>query len=151
MATACENRVWLRHRDKTMMRRAMEGWNSGAFCAAVFPTPVDAWGSTIDFGAGDDPDDDTLGEPVTKLGVNHSMWMLFSTDYPPVAVYRALAALGFEVAVMWNDVNGGYVGRFTHHGGEEQYEYASRSDLDQIPRELVEEFSLDDVPLEGDK
>jgi hypothetical protein len=143
VGTACESRLWLRHSDKTMMRRAMEGWNSGAFCAAVLPTPVDGWGATVDFGAGDYPGDDTLGEPVAKLSKDNSMWMLFSTKYPPIAVYHALASLGFEVEVMWNDVNRGCVGRFTNQGGDENYEYESSSDLKNIPKELVEEFSLD--------
>ena len=145
--TACENRLWLRHRDKKMMRRALDGWNSGAFCAAVLPTLVanndKAEGYWQEFGAGEYEHDDTLGEPVTKLSKDNSMWMSFETASPPVAVYRTLASLGFEVKVMWNNVNEGFVGRFTHQSGDEQYEYESSSDLKHIPKELIEEFSLD--------
>ncbi len=147
MPTACENRLSLRHRDKKIMRRALDAWNNRAFCAGMLPTLVATQNNANDyweeFGAGEYESDDTLGEPVAELSKDSSMWMSFDTKSPPLAVFRTLASLGFEVNVMWNNVNEGYFGRFTHQSGDEQYEYESISDLRRIPKALIEEFSLD--------
>ncbi len=153
MPNWCDNSVTLRHEDPAQVERARAAFKRGEFCREFVPLPqgqeddwydfcVSNWGTKWDVG-GDDGRDDRVDAHELQLNFD-SAWS------PPMGVYEALVAQGFEVLAYYHESGMAFVGRWDN-GDDEYYEYSGeKSDTvrDVIGEDLDDYFCISEQMAE---
>lgn len=144
MPNWCSNKLTLRHKQPERLEAAIDAFKEGKFCEAVVPLPngewnydfcVTNWGTKWDVGNDGD---------VVVEGPNTVVFYFDSAWAPPVAVYQALCAMGYEVEALYNEPGMAYCGKIVgdEDGFDDDYiEYAG-ADSDTV-RDIIGE-ELDD-------
>ena len=174
MPNWCMNTLTLRHDDPEMLQRAYDALERGEFLNEFVPIPgplrnttagaftdpeqqetletlqeinttvyqykdwydfcVNEWGTKWDVGmaGSSDLDDGVLN------AVFDSAWA------PPIAAYRKLEDLGFQVSAMYYEPGMAFAGQY-YDGTDDYYEYADMTAdeiADTLPQELDEYFNI---------
>lgn len=128
MPNWCDNSVTLRHSDPAQVDRAEEAFKRGEFCREFVPLPaneddwydfcVNNWGTKWDVG------DSSGGADRVDA---YELQMTFDSAWaPPVGVYQALVAQGFEIVAYYHESGMAFVGRWDN-GDDEYYEYSGET------------------------
>jgi hypothetical protein len=143
MPNWCDNTLYLKHKDKTMLEKARLAADNGDLFNTFLPLPeeqkdnwydwhINNWGTKWDLNL----IEANYIEPEKELAI-----YFYSAWSPPIAWYEHMVELGFEVEAMYNEPGMQFCGTYTNENGEDYYEYANG--IDYIPTELVEMYELD--------
>jgi hypothetical protein len=152
MPNWCDNRVFLKHDDPKMLRRAQAAYRRGKFAQAFLPMPAGYlkdqkwvhwrayhWGTKWDFGEGD------YGRPpaIRDDGIE----LRFDTAWaPPLPVYLELVRLGYAVDAAYYEPNtegcGQILGRIYTAVGIDCWK--PKCIRHHIDADLVKKFRIDD-------
>ena len=166
MPNWCANTVKLTHTDPAMITRAAEAFKSEKFCEEFFPMPAELRETTAPAPEGT--------KPVVVDGVEYLSWYDFSvsewgtkwdfggdivhkSNYevtasfdsawsPPIAIFKHLEDLGFDVELNYFESGMGFVGLYTTTYGEEYYD-----DMRDAPDEIREMWGIDEMLAEIDE
>jgi hypothetical protein len=142
MPNWCENHAEITHDDDDMMARL----NAAAERASRLPyPPIGFFGEFVPFPEGQGWTREwclanwgTKWDASGMTGGDGSF--IFTTAWgPPIAFYRAMERLGFEVRALYAEPGTHLVGRFVG-GDDDNYPAATRADMANWPDELVETF-----------
>lgn len=140
MPNWCSNTLVLTHVNPEMVTRAADAIERGALFEEFVPLnvwdynqAVAKWGTKWDASNLDiiDRSDNTIS-------------VSFDTAWsPPIAVYDALLAQGFEVHASYFEPGMGFVGKYID-GMDEEYE-VDPDDMSDIPEDLMEAWGIAEV------
>ena len=146
MPNWCSNTLVLQHTNPAMITRAADAIERGALFEEF--VPLNVW---------------DYNEAVAKWGTKwdasnldiidryeNSVSASFDTAWsPPIAVYDALLAQGFEVHASYFEPGMGFVGKYID-GMDEEYEI-DPEDMSDIPEDLMEAWGIAEVYEDWDE
>jgi len=158
MPNWCDNVLKLRHKDPRKIDLAVMAFNDDKFCETFVPLPngewnydfcVSNWGTKWDVGSHDGN--------CNRENRTSAVFSFTSAWAPPIEVYRALCAAGYEVEAFYNEPGMAYCGKIT--GNEEDFdddyhEYAgadSDTVRDIIGEELDDQFGISETMSEWEQ
>lgn len=146
MPNWCQNNLTLTHKDPDMITRAVEGIVRGDFLNTFVPlqdgssveTSTKMWGTKWDVGGDPDMVDDEY-----ELGDKEVSFNFQSAWTPPIAAYRKLEELGFEVLAYYWESGNCFCGEYSN-GNDDYYEIDGDSAWVEanIPSSIEEEFDI---------
>lgn len=112
MPNWCYNNLTVTHKDPTRVQAAIDAFHHGKFFEHFVPMPgewqydwcISNWGTKWDVGDNDAENCELL-DPNTVYFRFDSAWS------PPIEVYRAMAAQGFEVEAYYQEIGMAFVGK----------------------------------------
>lgn len=146
MPNWCSNKVTLTHKDPSKIKLAVLAFEDEKFCETFVPLPNGEW--NYDFCVSNwGTKWEVSGEVVEQLP-NQATLYFDSAWAPPIEVYRALCAAGYEVTAYYDEPGMGFCG--TVIGDEldfndDYHEYAHLDPdevRDLIGEDLDEEFAI---------
>lgn len=142
------NTVKLSHQDPAMIVRAKEAFERGEFFNEFLPLPEDQkdnwyvwnvnnWGTKWDVGG--------EGAECNDVDDNNLQLNFDSAWSPPIAGFRGLTDLGFNVVASYVEEGDAFVGEYTSENDNDHYEIEERTAEwveDNIPLNLDEMYGL---------
>lgn len=142
------NTVTLSHDDPAMIVRAKNAFKRGEFFNEFIPIPEDqeeSWymwnienyGTKWDVG-GENEDCEEVDDNTLQLNFN-SAWS------PPIAGFRGLTDLGFDLTVSYIEEGEAFVGEYTSDNDNDHYDIEERTAewvIDNIPSHLDERYGI---------
>ena len=132
MPNWCSNHLNLKHKDPRKIDLAVMAFNDNKFCETFVPLPNGEW--DYDFCVANWGTKWEVDGEVGRADRNTAVFMFDSAWAPPVEVYRALCAAGYEVEAFYDEPGMAFCGKVT--GNEDEFdddyrEYAN-ADIDEI-------------------
>lgn len=142
------NQVKLSHQDPAFIQRAKAAFERGEFFNEFLPIPddqkenwyswnVEKFGTKWDVG-GEGAECDEVDENTLQLNFD-SAWS------PPIAGFRNLTDLGFEIEATYVEEGEAFVGEYSSEGDNDHYEIEERTAEwveENIPPHLDEKYSI---------
>lgn len=154
MPNWCENVACVKHSDRSMLQKVVDGFNGKGLFSAFLPTPpellkgndwydwrVNNWGTKWDVSKQSFP----------EIIVDGQINLTFDTAWsPPISFYEHLLTLGFEVDAYYYEGSMDFCGHW--HNGEDAYYEGT----DNVPENVDRMFNIserkeEDVYSEGEE
>jgi hypothetical protein len=169
-----QNSATFRHEDPAQIDRIVDGYNNSRLFGEFIPCPPELLES-VEIGENynervaaknaenmakhrySDWYDWSITHWGTKWDVGEEADMLdrrdpntvqisFDTAWsPPVAFYKALTGMGFDMTAYYLEEGMGFVGKYTSEEGDEYFNFDGSEDLEDIPDDIRQFWDLDTI------
>lgn len=146
MPNWCANKLTVSHKDPRKIKLAVLAFNDGKLCETFVPLPNDEW--NYDFCVSNwGTKWDVTGDVVEQL-TNQATFYFDSAWAPPIEVYRAMCAAGYEVDAMYDEPGMAFCGRVTgdENDFDDDYREYANADVDEVRtivgEDIDEEFGI---------